>query len=178
MRLACRQSLHIQTRIVILQHHREQNLSTNTARLAVLAVPGCQIRQRGIPELPLHTDDLTQNSWLLYPSEDATSLGKMPHSLGSPLTLIVPDGSWRQASKVSQREPELRTVPRVMLPEGAPTRYLLRREPKVGGLATFEAIARALGVLEGPGTQTKLEALFNLMVERTLRSRGVPVPAF
>ena len=90
-----------------------------------------------------------------------------------PYTLIVPDGSWRQASKMGQREEALRHVQRVKLAAGAPSRYRLRRETKPEGLATLEAIARALGVLESHAVEDALLAVFDLMVERTLRSRGM-----
>ena len=40
-------------------------------------------------------------------------------------------------------------------------------------LATFEAIARALGIIESPDVQAGMEDLFSLMVQRTLDSRGV-----
>ncbi len=173
---ACRQSLRPRIRVVILQHHREKNLSTNTARLAGLALPNCEIRLRGLPEQPIKTDDLSMNSLLLYPCEGSKPLSEVALPPEANVTLIVPDGSWRQASKVAAREPALNGVPRVYLPEGVPTRYFLRREPKAGGLATFEAIARALGILEGDEVQAKLEALFALMVERTLKSRGTPLP--
>jgi DTW domain-containing protein YfiP len=48
----------------------------------------------------------------------------------------------------------------------------LRRHTDPRFLATFEAIARALGVLESAAVQARLEHVFHLMVERTLASRG------
>ncbi|MCC6998050.1 MAG: DTW domain-containing protein, partial [Deltaproteobacteria bacterium] len=62
------------------------------------------------------------------------------------------------------------------LPLGAPSAYRLRREPKVGGLATFEAIARALGILESPAVEATLTALLERMVTATLRTRGAAPP--
>jgi DTW domain-containing protein YfiP len=86
--------------------------------------------------------------------------------------MIVPDGSWRQASKARRRIPGLDAAECVTLPPGPPTRYRLRREPKDGGLATFEAIARVLGILESAAVQAELEAFFERMVETTLATRG------
>jgi tRNA pseudouridine65 synthase len=63
---------------------------------------------------------------------------------------------------------------RVALVAGEPSRYHLRNEPREGGLATFEAIARALGVLESHAVRQQLEALFARMVERTLLTRQQP----
>jgi DTW domain-containing protein YfiP len=53
-----------------------------------------------------------------------------------------------------------------------PTEYRLRLENRPGGLATFEAIARALGIIEGENIQAEMEAAFKLKVERTLWARA------
>lgn len=41
----------------------------------------------------------------------------------------------------------------------------MRREPKVGGVATFEAIARAFGILESYQVQKQLEQFFHNTME-------------
>lgn len=172
----CQRELRAQTKVVILMHHREQNLTTNTARLATLALPDCQIRVRGLPGEALDTSGILESDrqcLFLFPSDDAEVLDENYRArLKKPVTLIVPDGSWRQASKVGRRESFLQGIPRIKVAPGAPSEYRLRREPKAEGLATFEAIARILGVLEGRATQERLEAIFRIMVERTLASRA------
>jgi hypothetical protein len=50
--------------------------------------------------------------------------------------------------------------------------YRLRTESHEAGLATIEAIARAMGILEGMHVQHALERVFRAMVERTLWARG------
>jgi hypothetical protein len=47
----------------------------------------------------------------------------------------------------------------------------VRRESYPEGLATFEAIARALGIIESGEVQQRMEELFLLMVSRTLKAR-------
>jgi DTW domain-containing protein YfiP len=86
--------------------------------------------------------------------------------------LIVPDGTWRQASKVRQRVPGMRDVQLVSIPNDEPSMYRLRTEAHESGLATIEAIARAMGILEGLHVRRALEHVFRAMVERTLWSRG------
>jgi hypothetical protein len=56
-------------------------------------------------------------------------------------------------------------------PEPAATARL-RAQPDDARLPTLLAIARALGLLEGPAVRAALEQLFALLVERTLRLRG------
>ncbi|MBM3845421.1 MAG: DTW domain-containing protein [Verrucomicrobia bacterium] len=172
----CRAATSPRTHVVILMHQRERVRTTNTARLAQLTIPGCEIRVRGLKDAPLSLEGLggtSRQPLLLFPTEDAVELNEsFVRQLTQPVQLIVPDGTWGQAAKVTKREPGLAGVPRVKLPTGSPTQYGLRRSTKPEGLATFEAIARALGILEGGELQKRLEAVFLLMVERTLRSRG------
>jgi len=172
----CKAKLDVQTRVVVLMHHREKHLTTNTARLAARIMDRCEIRMRGFKDAPLKTEGIiTEDSQplLLYPSDKAETLSPEYMSrIQKPVTLIVPDGSWRQASKVAKRESFLKDVPHVTIPDDAPTLYELRREPKITGLATFEAIARALGWIESPHIRKELEKVFEVMVRRTLNSRN------
>ncbi len=176
----CRESLSTQTKILILMHHRERHLTTNTARIAALSIPNCSIHVRGLPQKPLNCAELIEEdreTLLLFPRADAKILSKdFLATLKKPIQLVVPDGSWRQAYKVSKREEALKNAHRVVLPVGGLSEYKLRREPKDSGLATFEAIARAMGIIEGPEIQHKLEKLFRTMVSRTLKSRGYVNP--
>ena len=170
--------LQIATRVLVVMHRREASMTTATAHLAALCLgPQCQIWKRGAPgsEVP---SDLVHGAGaplLLFPSDDAEVLSKEMLPPG-PVTLIVPDGSWRQAAKVSKREPALRDVRRVVLPDLGPTRYWLRSRNRPNGLATLEAISRALGIIEGPEIQRTLDVLFDTMVDRTLSTRGMSPP--
>jgi DTW domain-containing protein YfiP len=60
----------------------------------------------------------------------------------------------------------------VRLPAGPPSRYVLRAHPDAGCLATLEAVARALGILEGAEVRRRLEELLDRFVQRTLWARG------
>lgn len=168
------------TKLLVLMHCREQKLTTNTARLACLALPHSEIRIRGERE-PVNSSPLLAgytNAILLYPTDDALELNStLVETLPRPITLVVPDGSWRQARKVATREKELLGIPRIKLPVGAPSSYRLRKAPHFEGLSTFEAIAQAIGILEGKDIQKQLDDLFVKKVERTLWSRGSLKPS-
>lgn len=174
----CKKKLeHLQSSVHIIMHHRERFLTTNTARLAKLCLPRCEIHLRGMIEKKIPFDEILKNAphpLLLYPSEKATELSSdYVKKISGPITLIVPDGSWRQASKVAKRENVLEKIPHVKVLKGSESQYKLRREPKFSGLATFEAIAIALGIIEGCNIQQNLEAVFLKMVDQTLKSRGM-----
>ena len=168
--------LETRTRVVVLMHYLEAKTSTNTARIASLMLPNSEIRLRGLPGARMSEEGFVtpeRHSLFLFPSPDARVLdGVFVRELKGPPLLIVPDGSWRQCQKVSHRIPALATVQRVTLPPGPPSEYALRREPHPHMVSTLEAIARALGILEGPEIQAEMERLFRIMVERTLWARG------
>ncbi len=164
--------LSVQSRLCLIMHRDETRKTTNTGRLAARCLQGSEILVHGrkgeIIEAPAREEF---RELLLFPCAEAEELGPR-HLRDGPVRLVVPDGTWRQANKMTRRIPWLATLPRVSLPEGTSTRYRLRAERKGGGLATIEAIARAFGILEGPEVRLQLEGIFRRMVDRTLFSRG------
>ncbi|HEY2365087.1 MAG TPA: tRNA-uridine aminocarboxypropyltransferase, partial [Polyangiaceae bacterium] len=109
---------------------------------------------------------------LLFPHEDAVPISRFARSK-KPITLVVPDGTWRQASKVRARVPGLGDVPCVRLPPESPSTYRLRVESHEDRLSTIEAVARAMGVFEGAHVRRAIEHVFRAMVERTLWAKGL-----
>lgn len=170
--------LDVPTRLVLVIHRREAKRTTNTGLLAAQALADSRVILRGDPvtrEQVLEALGSPQRRpMLLFPSGDAADL--TPELVAAdprPISLVVPDGNWRQAAKVGRRTPGLEDCEPVKLPLGGPhTKYRLRREIRSDGMATVEAIARALGIIEGPHVQEPLERVFDAMVERTLWTRG------
>lgn len=172
-------TLETRTRVLLVIHRAEDRKPTNTGRLALLSMKNSEMMIRGRAEERTDTFafDETTRPLFLFPHEDAVPLRTLARVPGDdrPVTLVVPDGNWRQASKVRNRVAGMRSVPCVSLPVGAPSIYRLRSEAHAFGLATIEAIARALRILEGddgPRVEESLLHLFRAMVERTLWSRG------
>lgn len=166
------------TRLVLVMHCRERHKPTATGPLALEALANSELRIHGYQDRPLDLRDLDvpqRRTLLLYPGDDVPVLSaELLDQDRRPVNLVVPDGSWRQAARMGRRLPGLERVEMVRLPEGPPTAWGIRREQHAEGLATFEAIARALGIIESPGVQAGLETLFRLMVQRTLQTRGAP----
>lgn len=162
------------TRVVLITHRYEDRKPTNSGRLATECLVNSEVLVRGHEgAVTTFTAKDGTEPLLLFPHEDAAPLGPREPT-ARPVTLVVPDGNWRQASKVRKRVRGLEATPCVMLPVGearAPRR--LRAEAHDYGLATLEAVARALGILEGPEVRGAIEQLFRVMVERTLWSRGM-----
>lgn len=168
--------LELGTQLVIVMSKRELKVPTNTGRLAAMALPNSVILSRGVEDAPYDlAEHLRQDrpAILVYPADDAALLTPEFVAEKGPFHLVVPDGNWRQTSKMRRRDPIMAALPTVRLPPGAPSAYRVRKESKSEGLATMEAIARALGVMEGPAVEKSLMDLFLLMVGRTLKSRGI-----
>lgn len=166
----------IGTRLVLLMHHVEALRQSNTGRLARAVLEDVDIRLRGRPDKPLHLDDLLDGErrpLLLFPGAGARLLdAALVAADPRPVTLLVPDGTWNLARKIPLRQRELDAVERVCLPLEEPSEYRLRHSPHPHQLSTLEAIARALGVLEGPDLRGDLETVFRVARDRILWSQG------
>ena len=156
-------------------HHRERYKTTNTGRLAAEALENSEVLLRGLPGKILKLEDYIsepEKCLFLFPHDESVDLATLPtEELKSYNQLVVPDGNWGQAQRVGMREPLVKKMKWVKLPPGPLSNYLLRKEPMPEGMATMEAIARCLGIVEGPEIQEYLEHVFNTMVQRTLKTR-------
>jgi DTW domain-containing protein YfiP len=166
----------ISGKVSLVVHVRELKLTTNTAQFVREMLPeDSYFDVRGHVEGPLDMGAVVARPGtplFLYPHEGATTLtADFAKSLTAPYHLIVPDGSWQQARKVYDREPALQNVQCVSLPEGLVGEYRLRQARFPHWVSTYEAVAHALGVLEGEETKERLMALFRVFVQRVWKSR-------
>ncbi len=156
------------TRVVLLLHQLEQEKPTNTGRLAARCLSNSTVIEAGgAPAWTVPGSD----TLLLFPHPEAHSLEDWRAS-PRPIVLVVPDGTWRQAKKARRRIAGLDQLPCATLPPAGPSSYRLRHAARPDRLATIEAIARALGILEGPEVQAQLDYIFRVMVDRTLWTNG------
>ncbi|HEX9446015.1 MAG TPA: tRNA-uridine aminocarboxypropyltransferase [Candidatus Binatia bacterium] len=168
--------LDLKTRVCLVVHVNELKRSSNTGRLALKALVNSEMRVRGESRETLDLADFLTaryRTFLFYPAVDAVELDQeLVAREPTPIQLIVPDGTWRQASKVLYRHRELKDLPRVKI--GAPNleKFHLRAQHKPEGMATLQAIAHALGVIEGESVKAELLKVYNAKLERTLIGRG------
>lgn len=169
-------TLYFKTKLSLIIHIKELNRATNTGRLAAKALVNSQIHIRGLKNQPLSGNELLDPNYqplFFYPTADAQALtNDFIKGINKPVQLIVPDGNWRQASKVASRYPEFNQIPRVMIKSPNLATQHLRKESFVEGMATLQAIALAFGALEGPVAQTELLALYEKKLTATLLGRG------
>ena len=165
------QAIDTRTRVLILQHPRESDVPINTARIAALCLSNSSLhvgldfaQDRG---LRAALADEALPAVLLYPSDDAKDLALDPPP--GPVTLVVIDGTWWQASKLFKLNPFLHSLPRYGLAPSEESRYRIRKEPAAHCLSTIEALEAALCVLEErPNGLPELLEPFDTMVETQL----------
>ncbi len=162
------------TRVVLVLHQLELNKPTNTGLVAARCLENSAIAYRGRapgerrgdvqPIVPAGAPAV-----VLFPHPEATPLEAWR---GRDLVLVVPDGTWSQAASTRRRLAELAALPCVSLPPPAHDFERLRTPPRPGRLATLEAVAIALGILEGPAVEQALLRVYRTMNDRTLWTNG------
>lgn len=165
------------TRVSIIMHHREEHLTSNTAKLATMTLENARIYPRGLPEDPFSLEQLKLEPGVLplylFPDEDAVVLDEEFLGLHpGPYHLIIPDGTWGQAKKVRRREPGLSDILCVKLSDTVKGEYKLRRGVRPDGVCTFEAMAYALEFLENREVSEDLLRQFRFMNDRVAKSRS------
>jgi DTW domain-containing protein YfiP len=109
---------------------------------------------------------------VLFPGHGARPLTpEFVAALPSPPALVVPDGNWRQASRMVKRLPLLAGAVKVALPTRAFEGVALRRN-RPGRMSTYEAVVQALGVIEGEEVAGTLLDFYRRATDRMLLVRG------
>lgn len=162
------------TRVLLLQHPSEVRHALNTEKLAALGLRNAELRVGEVFEDLAALIELPgYRSALLFPGDDAqplTAYVKAPDQ--RPWLLVVPDGTWRKASKLLHLNPLLAALPRVTLAQVLPSRYRLRKAPAEGALSTLEAVVQALNVLEAPACFDGLLTPFEALIEGQIVAMG------
>jgi DTW domain-containing protein len=153
------------TRVVIVRHHLEQFRSSNSGRLAHMALPNSEIVNHGGERGPATLPALV-GAWLLFPEGEPTVVAPSP----PPTQLVVLDATWSQARRMYRKLEGLRGLPMLRLPEQPIPAARLRESPGPGRVSTIEAIAGALRLLEGDEVAAPLERLFGVAVARAQAS--------
>lgn len=170
--------LNLNTFLSLVIHSKELKRTTNSGRLAIHALSNSEMIVRGakadLDSAPREILKAGFTPLLFFPADDATELTEdFVRGLAKPVQLIVPDGNWRQASKVHSRIPEFASVRRVKISAANEGLAHLRAEHRPEGMSTLEAIARAIGIIESREAEAALLRLYSEKLRRTLLGRGI-----
>ncbi len=159
--------------LLVIRHRKEAWKSTNTARIAGLALARLVLEEyvadRGSDHASLAPLLAGDGVALVYPAEPRAEWPAVP-----PRRLVFLDGTWRQTRRMVRRIPALAALPRLWLAPGPQHDAVTRlREPSLpGGRSTLESIADALRATGEGDAATALDALHARYVEHVLRARG------
>jgi DTW domain-containing protein YfiP len=163
--------------VVILQHPREARLAICSAHMTRLALENAELHRgvRFAANPAVRQAAATAGAALLYPGAGATPAGELTPR--PPPVLLVVDGTWLQAERMLRDNPFLAALPRVAVVPDLPSGYgELRREPGPEHLPTIEAVAQALGALEGdPARFEPMRTAFRKLVERQIACARGPL---
>ena len=157
------------TRIVFLQHPQEAKKPTNSAPLTCRILSSASI----IPWSRVDPPAFPPDAILLYPSPDATPLTDEDFANAS--TLVIPDGTWSQASRIAN---VLKSKPfrRRVLPSGIATNWTVRQSDDPDRISSAQAAALALGVAGENEAATVLADAVAEAGRRILSMRGMNRP--
>ncbi|XP_059487139.1 tRNA-uridine aminocarboxypropyltransferase 2 [Neocloeon triangulifer] len=150
-------TIQTRSRVVILQHPAEEKRCLRTVPMLELALsPGqCNVYKGKKFPLSKHNglEELLRasNTLVLYPSKDSVPIEDIPKvdDNSEPYNLVVIDGTWAQAKSMYHNSPLLHNCIQIKLPMKGESEYIIRTQPNEGCLSTVEAVAEALGILEG-----------------------------
>jgi DTW domain-containing protein YfiP len=160
------------TRILVLQHPREQRVAIGTARMAHLCLPGSQLRVGIDFSRDPVVADFLNGAQLLYPvagpAGDPKDVSELPRD--REINVVLVDGTWSQAKKLVRLNPEIAALPRVSFRPRVSSQYRIRREPADFYVSTIEALAELLTLREPEnGPFDALLDPFRLMVDHQVR---------
>jgi DTW domain-containing protein YfiP len=161
----CAEIPHLETRtqIVIVRHVGERWRSSNTGRIAALALAGSSLVDHGERGVEASLAP-APGTWLVYPE------GPPAPAPAGISRLVFLDATWHQARRMRQRLPWIRGMPIWSLPIELVPAARLRESPGEGRVSTIEAIAHALRLVEGDAPADALERLFAVHVARARAS--------
>lgn len=164
----CIPRVETRTRVLIVRHTKERLRTSNTARVAALALARAQMLDIEAASDPIDPAPFREpGTWLLYPGHERA---ERPYP--APRKLVVLDGSWRQTRRMFLHMPALRGLPVLSLPPPAIAPARLREQQRPEGHSTLEAIAAAIRFIEGEEAARPLEGLREEFVRRVLEVRG------
>jgi DTW domain-containing protein YfiP len=185
--------LRARTRVLVLQHPREQDRDLGTVSLLRAVLPdACEVRV-GLSwasfQQCLGDEQADPKRWaILYPHSLkkplAPALLKQPVVFldreGEPVKggrlegIVALDGTWSQAKSLWWRNPWMLKLGRALVHPKEPSIYgKLRKEPRRDAVSTLEAVADALVANGEPeATRAELRKVFRTMVQRARDALG------
>ncbi len=158
---------------LIMSRGESQRVS-NTGKLLKLILKDTKIHIRGDKHKPLNYKELicpSRTTLLLFPCEKAKTISELGLGPQDPVQLLIPDGNWPQAAKISNKLLSYPGVIPVKVPT-VPSQYRLRSNPNPGRISTFESLRELMKEAGHQELLEPMEKVFEGMITRVLCLRG------
>ncbi|MFZ4731898.1 MAG: DTW domain-containing protein [Pirellulales bacterium] len=171
----------VETGIVVrlLIHRHERNKPSSTGALVARTVTGCtshlfQRATRQHPALGLAREAVGAGGepWILDPAGEPLTEGAAGTGSADRLTVVIVDGTWREAGEMTRSLNGLGRRVRLADPGARPARFWLRDQPGPTHLSSAEALMGVLGAVGETAAEERLRLHFELHVYATLLARG------
>jgi DTW domain-containing protein len=156
----------LKTRVTLLIHTKEVNKATNTGKLAQLMLSNCRTLIVGTLDGELREQDIVSEGYenlILFHSASNVLDSEFLSTLTAPVNLIVPDGNYHQAVKMT-KSGSLKNIRRVKLPPGQEGEYSLRNSKDKQKVSTIEAIIKAIEIIENGPAAESMYKIFKKMI--------------
>lgn len=171
----------VEPTLVVVRHWRERTKTSNTGRVLALAVRDSVVRDYGVWDEPFDSSPaLVDGAWLVFPAgsdeaEDRPPPPSVPTE--APKAIVLLDGTWGQARRMSHRIPGLAALPRLAIGPPRPGVQRLRSPHAPWAVSTIEAAALALQAVGDPAACDALHDVFALFWTRVRAQAGlIPDP--
>ncbi|WP_240339525.1 tRNA-uridine aminocarboxypropyltransferase [Marinobacter sp. BW6] len=138
------------TGVSVLQHPTEVGHAKGTVRILAQCLTRLDLFRGETPEdlrqAGFYPQTDTRNSALLFPGPGSDTLESS--DLSHIHHWIVLDGTWRKAARILHQNPALAALPRFHFANPPASAYAIRKAPGEHQLATAEAVAYLLSVVE------------------------------
>ena len=180
-RIACTSALDV----VLILHHDELFKPTNTGRLIADVLPANTFafewsRTEPDPALLQLLRDCSRYPVLAFPGDETSPRQRYTARPAAPverkLTLVLLDGTWKQAGKMFRASEWLADLPLLNFPEPRTGGYAVRQAIRPGQLATAEAAAELLRLCGEVRAAAVLADYFAVFNEHCLATRGSRLP--
>lgn len=181
-----RSQMAIDIDVVLLMHRDEVFKPTNSGRLIADLFPHNTYvfewsRTQPAGTLLALLSDSTRYPVVVFPPEEQSLrrvyTQKPNLKKGQRLTLVLLDGTWKQARKMFKTSQWLQALPLMTLAEARPAQYSIRQAAIAGQLSTAEAAAALLESCDEPLAAQLLSDYFSVFNQHYVATRTSVKPA-
>lgn len=164
--------------LLLVQHGMETTRPTNTGRMALHMLTNSRALMYALGREPVDESLLRRPDrryYLLFPREGAPVADRaiLEPDDGRPVSLVVLDGTWRQAAHMARRIAPLREMPCLALPPGPPSAWDIRRPQRPEQLCTLEAVIRVVALLGRTAEARRMQECLVWINARMLYMKGL-----